>query len=145
MNCASFSKDENFAASGSEDAIVRTWNLRDLKTEGKLRGHSDGIRTIKFATYKKLVSAGEDRKVIVWNLNDNSIYATFKGHNHLISKVLVTDNEKFVISGDIYEGIRIWNLLDKTMEFQFSFQDQATDWLISNGIRVELLKQYLKS
>ena len=145
VNCASFSKDENFAASGSEDAIVRTWNLRDLKTEGKLRGHSDGIRTIKFATYKKLVSAGEDRKVIVWNLNDNSIYATFKGHNHLISKVLVTDNEKFVISGDIYEGIRIWNLLDKTMEFQFSFQDQAAGWLISNGIRVELLKQYLKS
>ena len=68
MNCASFSKDENFAASGSEDEIVRIWNLRDLKKEGKLRGHSGGIRTIKFANDKKLVSAGVDRKVIVWEL-----------------------------------------------------------------------------
>ena len=142
--CACFSKNGLNAASGSADKTVRTWNLREIKQEHEF-DHGSSILSIKFLDFKRmLVSGGDDRKVIIWNLIDKSQYAVLSGHNQKIWKVLVTDNEKFIISCSVYDGIRVWNLEAK-QEFAFSYQEEAASLLSENRIELNQLKRYLKA
>ena len=143
--CACFSKNGLNAASGSGDKTVRTWNLKKIKQEDEF-DHGSFIKSIKFLDLKKmLVSVGEDINVIIWNLVDKSRYAVLSGQNQPIQKVLVTDNEKFIISGDLYDGIQVWNVKQRKQVFAFSYQEEAASWLSENKIELDLLKRFLKA
>lgn len=143
--CTCFSKDGLFAASGSADNTLRTWNLTKLKLDYKFK-HDSHIRSTKFLDNERmLVSAGDDFNVIIWNLRYKDKYAVLSGHNEEVSKVLVTEDEKFVISACELEGVRVWNVKQKRQEYFFNYQDEAISWLNQNRIELDLLRKFLKA
>ncbi len=69
------SADGRLVASGDEDAVLRIWNIDDLrssnpKPRGELQAHTATIQQVEFSPgdASKLVSAGDDGRIIVWNV-----------------------------------------------------------------------------
>ncbi len=72
--CADFSSDGRWIATGSNDAIVRLWDLTDLPVgspallKGELRGHSDAVNGVAFSVDRqRLVTASADGFCKVWD------------------------------------------------------------------------------
>lgn len=142
--CVTLSNDCLRAASSSLDRTVRTWNLKELKQEFKLRGHtSHQSSSIKFIEKKNfLVSAYYNGEVIVWNLNDQTQYALLD--YKMIGTIFISDDEQFIILLED-QNVKIWNLNQKQLELEIYGRSTASIWLDDNRIKVGSVKNYFRN
>ena len=68
---------------------------------------------------------------------------TLSGHKSWIMKIIVTDNEKFIVSGDIFYELWIWNVNQKRKELKFTYEEKATSWLSEQKIDLDSVKSFL--
>lgn len=81
----SFNKAGSILATGSEDKIIRLWDIDKLKLIKRLQGHSKEIYGLVFDNQDNLYSAGGDRIITKWNcqdLNDIKCVQTLKTINN---------------------------------------------------------------
>ena len=83
--------------------------------------------------------------MIFWNLENSEKLCVFNNFGILITKVLVTDDEKFIISCDIREGILTWDVNNLDEVSGFLYQEDAEEWLNENRIDLNEVRQYLKA
>ncbi|OMJ69628.1 hypothetical protein SteCoe_32582 [Stentor coeruleus] len=60
-----------------------------------------------------------DFSIIVYNQLNNQQEGILKGHKGLVRSIVVTNDDKYAISGSEDYTIRVWNLLDKREEEEF--------------------------
>ena len=92
-----------------------------------------------------MVSAGVDKTVRIWNLIEKTQYAVLNGHLQIIWKIVVTEDGRHIVSGDLIDGIRVWNVEEKRQELVFSFEEEAASWLKENRVSKESVKRFLKA
>lgn len=74
--------------SGSRDATLRIWSLRNGKCLRILRGHSAAVRCVQY-NGKYVVSGSYDHSVKVWNPLSGKCIHTLTGHTNKISTLVV--------------------------------------------------------
>src|SRR5262249_13729382 len=75
------STDNNLAAAGCEDKLVRLFALTDGAPKGTLTGHTQPISAVQFAgDNQKLVSSSADQSVRVWDLQLRREMQRFSDH-----------------------------------------------------------------
>jgi hypothetical protein len=100
-------------ASGSEDSIIRLYDLTS-RTDGKvLVGHTDSIRCVNFsADGSRLVSASADNLIKVWDVVLGTEVSTLTGHTDWAFSacfVPTTSSSARVVSGSLDKTVRIWD------------------------------------
>ncbi|MFZ2955633.1 MAG: HEAT repeat domain-containing protein [Candidatus Ozemobacteraceae bacterium] len=80
VRCVAFSPDGHFLASGSEDAVVRIWNLASGATIHILAKHKGAVNSVAFApTGNFLVSGSADHTIRIWNMVSGECTETIQG------------------------------------------------------------------
>ncbi|KPK85187.1 MAG: hypothetical protein AMS27_08015 [Bacteroides sp. SM23_62_1] len=79
INYLSFSHDNRFIASASDDSSVIIWNYDKYSSTfgqyGKINGHNGKVRSCNFAKNDKcLLTASDDSTLAIWNLNGEWVY-----------------------------------------------------------------------
>lgn len=103
VNCIKF-LDGNTFASGSDDALIKLWDIRNLSSSKKtLHGHASWVKNIEWSEQEHvMVSSAFDGAIYAWNLNsptENSVlYDRVFQMTGLVRMKLTPDGTKMLIS-----------------------------------------------
>ncbi|GAA5898195.1 F-box/WD repeat-containing protein [Sporobolomyces salmoneus] len=91
---------------GSWDRSVRIWNLETGKEVGVLRGHTRGVRALRFDA-TKLVTGSMDSTLKIWNWRTGECMRTLRGHRDAV--ICLTYDRQLLVSGSGDSTIRVWD------------------------------------
>lgn len=135
VTCVSISPvNSELIATGGEDHTVRMWDLRDVepgtaaakqsreKSIGlnlphyTLKGHTDGISSVKFTGDGKLLASGsKDCEVRIWVPNPQNpvLYAKFVAHEAWIRDLAWTSSQDILFTGSSDGMVYAWQVPSK--------------------------------
>ncbi|CAI4034792.1 hypothetical protein SMKI_11G2430 [Saccharomyces mikatae IFO 1815] len=93
-------------ATGTKDGIVRLWDLRVGKPVRLLRGHTDGITSLKFDS-EKLVTGSMDNSVRIWDLRTSSVVDVIAYDLPVTS---LDFDDKLIAVGANERGVNVFNM-----------------------------------
>ncbi|KAL6925989.1 hypothetical protein ACO0SA_000599 [Hanseniaspora valbyensis] len=119
-----FSPDGTLLANGTEDKVIRIWNLKEQKIVKMLKGHDQDIYSLEFTPDgKKLISGSGDKTVRVWNLDpallnssndgtsvESSVEEQIFKLDDGVTTVTVSPDSQLIAAGSLDRTIRIWRL-----------------------------------
>ncbi|XP_050300905.1 uncharacterized protein LOC126739320 [Anthonomus grandis grandis] len=115
VNCIKF-LDERTFATGSDDALIKLWDIRKLdKCMKTLHGHSSWVKNIEWSEEEHvMVTSAFDGTVYAWNLNDrtenNMLFEKVFLLSGLMRMKLTPDGKKMLITTTAGFMIIIHNL-----------------------------------
>lgn len=117
VNCVSFSTDDNYIVSSSDDATVVVWNTSTGKMIHKLIGHTKRVNSAHFSNNGKyVVSSSDDGIIIVWDVASGEKKRLVSGSGgHVIDAVYSADDKYIMYYTDKNSSIHIWSV-EKELE-----------------------------
>lgn len=109
IRCVAASK--RYLVSGSNDELIRIYDLQKRKELGTLLHHSGSIACLEFFESKWLLSGGGDGKIYVWRTKDWEALAELKGHKGSVNDLSIHPSGKVAISVGEDKTLRLWNLM----------------------------------
>ena len=115
VNAVAVSPDDRWLASGSDDATIKVWPIKDGKLDPDrepltLEKHTKPVTSLTFTPDgKRLISGSQDQKLMVWNLQKMSMDFMIPGHKNWINSVLLLDARTVVTASDDLT-VAVWNL-----------------------------------
>jgi WD40 repeat protein/cellulose biosynthesis protein BcsQ len=107
--------DSKIIATGSDENIVKIWNVETGTLLKELEGHTNWILSVAFSPDGKVLASGsEDNTVKIWDINTEDCLQTFedaeghKGHTDRVRSVAFHPDGKFLASGSDDRKIIIW-------------------------------------
>lgn len=89
VNCISFNPDGSLIAAGSDDNLVRVWELEKGTLINTFKGHTGEVRSVAFTPSSRLVSGSDDGSVRLWDVA-NGAHRILKSHTHPVKSVACT-------------------------------------------------------
>lgn len=127
IRSVSISADNLKLVSGSDDSIVRVWDLTSGRQLQRFEAHSDVVNSVVFAADNKTVlSAAGDKTARVFNLG---VVRTVAGHEGSINDVALFANGAQAATAGADGKIQVWNLANgeiiRTFENESAFRTLA--------------------
>lgn len=110
VNAIAFSRDGEYAASGSDDRTVRLWENPSGKLLATLESSAEVFAVAFSDNGKWLLSAGRDRVLRLWDLQARKQVRVFRGHTDAVRCVAISRDGKRAVSGSDDRSIRVWDL-----------------------------------
>jgi WD40 repeat protein len=118
-----FSSDGQYLVSGSDDKILRIWDVANGKSVKKLEGHKNGIWTVAYSSDDKYIASGSDDGTLrIW---DADLTKTItdpcldKKKIGWVRTVAFSSDCQYLVSGSDDEPlIRIWKFDGKNLKFE---------------------------
>jgi WD40 repeat protein len=130
VRSVAFSQDGSRVVSGSDDKMVRIWNVTTGGVEAELKGHTDRVTYVAFSQDGSRVFSGtEDNRVRIWNVMMGEVEAELKCHkNSPVTSVALSQDGSRVVSARSDGGtVRIWNVTTGKVEAELkSHTDSVT-------------------
>lgn len=109
IRCVATSK--RYLVSGSNDELIRIYDLQKRKELGTLLHHSGSITCLEFFKSKWLFSGGGDGKIFIWRTKDWEALAELKGHKGAVNDFSIHPSGRVAISVGEDRTLRLWNLM----------------------------------
>jgi WD40 repeat protein len=106
-----FSPDGFWIASGSENGLVKVWDVASAREMFTFMGHTNTAYSLAFSPDRqRLASASWDGTVKVWDLVSEQEPLTLAGHTGAVESVSITrDGTRIASAGGEDKTIRIWD------------------------------------
>ncbi|OMJ65966.1 hypothetical protein SteCoe_37360 [Stentor coeruleus] len=114
VKCLMVDKMEEFLVSGSDDNLLKVWNLKEKTEDFSLSGHLSPITSVDISLDRKLISSGSKNGfLIIWNFNNrNQIYKY--ENTQAICSVAFCPGDILTFSGNDSK-IKVWNYISNTI------------------------------
>ena len=100
VRSVSFSPDGQTLASGSDDGMVRLWDVNTGETLRTLRGHLDSVRSVSFSPDGQTLASGSwDRTVRLWDVNTGETLQTLGKDEGRVNSVSFSPDGQTLATG----------------------------------------------
>ena len=106
---------DNKIASGSNDKLIKIWDMHRMICIKVLEGHLGSVLSLRHLKDSRLASGSGDKTIKIWNLEHMTVDMTLRGHDSEVYALAQMKNEK-LISGSGDKTIRIWDLNEQICE-----------------------------
>jgi WD40 repeat protein len=111
VNAIALSDASPWVVSGSEDHMVRVWDLSSGQLLHTLSGHSAAVRAVAMsASGEIVVSGGRDHIVRVWNARAGTLEKVLRGYRKWVNAVAVSRSGAVAVSGAADGSVTIWDI-----------------------------------
>ncbi|CCE81830.1 Piso0_002505 [Millerozyma farinosa CBS 7064] len=116
-----------YLVTGSNDELIRIFDLQKRKELGTLLGHQGTITKLQFSlegvpdnetisekaekSGKWLLSASEDGKIMIWRTKDWEMFGVLKGHKGRVNDLAIHHSGRVAVSVSVDMTVRLWNLM----------------------------------
>ncbi len=101
--------DGGRVVSGSNDKMLRVWDVESGESLRVLKGHARGVNAVAVLEDGRVVSASGDGTLRVWDVESGDTLRVLEGHRGAVKVVAALDGGR-VISGSIDGTLRVWDL-----------------------------------
>lgn len=115
VRCLSVDPTNNWFASGSNDRMIKIWDMASGQLRLSLVGHINAVRSVIVSDrHPYLFSCGEDKRIHCWDLEHNKIVRHYNGHLSGIFCLALHPTLDVLISGSRDTVCRVWDIRMKT-------------------------------
>ena len=108
--CVAFSPDGKLLASGSQDTMVKLWDIESRLLLGT-REHGGPVTSVAFSSDgKTLASGSEDNTIKLWDVVSLELNATLTGHSNTVSSVAFSPDSMMLASVSRDGMVKLWSL-----------------------------------
>lgn len=103
--------DGDHIACGTDDGVIRIWNLRTKECVTELMEHDqeEYITSIVKLDGNRIASCSNDSTIIVWDLRTNKCMTTLEEHTNRVTSLIKLNNNQIISCSDD-KTIKIWDL-----------------------------------
>lgn len=118
VNYVSFSTDDNYIVSSSDDATIVVWNLSTGEGIHKFTGHTKRVNSAHFSnTGKHVVSSSDDGTIIVWYVASGNKQQIISGSGSPVIDAIYSADDKYIMYyTDENSNIHIWSVENELEE-----------------------------
>lgn len=112
---------ENQLVSGSNDTLIKIWNLNSklVSSHLTLKGHSGCILTLTYVKNKIIASGGSDKMIKLWEIEGGTCIRTLKNHTGNVWGLLMHESS-IMLSVSADTTIRFWDNNDISNSFELN-------------------------
>lgn len=115
VRCLSVDPTNSWFASGSNDRMIKIWDLASGQLKLSLVGHINAIRAVVVSNrHPYLFSCGEDKNIHCWDLEHNKIVRHYHGHLSGIYSLSLHPSLDVLVSGSRDTVCRVWDIRSKS-------------------------------
>jgi len=114
VRCIDVDPTNNFFVTGSNDRVIKFWDLASGKLKLSLTGHINSVRAVVISNrHPYLFSAGEDKQVKCWDLEQNKVVRQYHGHLSGVHTLTLHPTLDVIITGGRDCVARVWDIRSK--------------------------------
>lgn len=103
--------DNDLLASGSDDNIVRLWDVTSANEVMILEAHNNPVTDIVYAAGgSTFFSAASDASIILWRESTGEALTVFEGHDSAVFDIDFSPDRSRLISGSFDNTLRLWDI-----------------------------------
>jgi WD40 repeat protein len=128
LNTVVVTPDGRRAVSGSDDHMLKVWDLESGTELATLYGHTDTVHVMVVTPDgHRVISGSDDHTLKVWDLESGIELATLQDHKGPINAAVVTSDGSRAISGSKDRTLKVWDLTGYKLLATFSGDDVIND------------------
>ncbi|KAK4336618.1 hypothetical protein RND71_043957 [Anisodus tanguticus] len=114
VRCLAIDPSNEWFATGSNDRIIKIWDLASGKLRLSLTGHISSVRGLEISNrHGYLFSCGEDKTVKCWDLEYNKVIRHYHGHLSGVYSLSLHPTEDVLLTGGRDTHARLWDMRTK--------------------------------
>ncbi len=133
------SPDGRFLVSGSEDSLLKLWDIASGKEMRTFAGHSNWVLSVAFSPDgKRVYSSSRDCLIKAWDVQSGKDLLTFTGHNSWVNSIALSPDGKFLVSCAENTELFLWDTVtgQKIREFKGHDDDIQAVAYSPDGTRI---------
>lgn len=114
VRCLAVEPGNEWFATGSNDRIIKIWDLASGKLKLSLTGHISAVRGLAISPRQPyLFSCGEDKQVKCWDLEYNKVIRHYHGHLSGVYALALHPTIDILVTGGRDACARVWDMRTK--------------------------------
>ena len=141
--CLAITSNNKYVVSGGADGLIIIWHLRKKRQKAMIYSKITMINSVAVSSDNRYIVSGSgnfysslssssssssfysessgkdyslDNSIIIWNFKETTKEAALLGHTKAVMSILITNDNKYIVSGSKDNTVRIWNLQEKVQE-----------------------------
>ncbi|GBG34602.1 Transducin beta-like protein 3 [Hondaea fermentalgiana] len=111
INALATSPNKALVATGSQDRLIKLWNVDDFGLRATLRGHKRGIWDLAFSPVERcLASASADKTIRIWSIGEMACLSVLEGHATSVLRVQYLAGGQHLASAASNGVLKVWAL-----------------------------------